>query len=1282
MVLQLLQSLLLTLWAQPTNLQVLGATSTQAAVSYVAPDTTTPCTLALTTGGVAAHDTNATLFSSANADLSRSTTITNGRKRIVTLGKRNSDLASDGKMYSRALFADSLYGLTVTCGSGVSTTFATTTPPPGAIFADPPPFNTDGWSNHGYPTMNFASSSSEYADPTTGTRIRPITTAGGYTANTDNTGVAIATPFTAYTGGTGWTNPGNILSNVIGTTAQASTTDPIVVWPDPSVQISLLFYRWDGTRQVTDFGIRAFAGASAGSAPDNQISFCLTLDGTNCMTGANTITISAASGAPVAYNTNGRVTTNFPTPMWSDWGKIVPMEHRPNWGDPVSFFGGSITVASGVATVATVNAIQSFDPSAVGKKIYIADSSPTCASNLCTIASFQSAGQVTLSETGLSVSTKKFYLLGFGVKIWKVNASGTVNISVGYEAQAAVGFGTAAAAHNCHSLTFTDFNGERARLCILQNSTAPFLYSVTDSRKSYYLGMGMQSGAVTDQPSTITELHYSGFSTWDPTDAKAFYVISPTISTGSKKSLFRVTYGGTGQAITNFCGAGGTCTYTADNMTWTNLGKASDGNNISARAAVACGTQYTDHSSFWGSWDGDSAVARGSGGYSAMYLAPGGQDGGPGWYLIVNPDATINKCIFTMNDPATGMRWNSHHALAGFNYPAGYILLSGNPLGRCPGGSLKLCGPWDLQPSHIWRSGAWSADTSLNWPIPADNTVYDRTCPTDIPAEYLAQIAESNPTGDPTTKCVTMRSKHPCYANAGITESMLWPCPPGGIGGSQYQLLKAGDFIQDKALPDATFFPNSEKFLLLKDPEDLGDGTYRMIFARDSIVESCNATLGDNNASSNTHATGATYMVGTKGNNFDKRTCIGSYVLLDAATGTTSLVGKTMGSGHTDMGRPVGTADTTRVSFVTNNPGSIPDSTVPGLATYPPSYITFAMTGFGNTGVSGINGQSYMKRTATEDLLAPWAIDAGNAAPNAGAQGESIFNDLGTRTIALQGGTTTVYKIGVTGNLRDEKYAPMWYWAGRYALNSISSASTGNQITDATPWAGCRAYKVNECRTGSSVGDLYVSVPGADTSTTLYSSQSYRLSPGAMSGFGILTTVHRRNLAKSEVNCDGCQLVTTALPSSGWHYPFHQAITDPNGVMSISNATGWFNGTFLAIMGYRLPSYTLDSRRRNTYENWPVWVPARSGATHARIRFGRDVNFYCIPSRLEACVTDGSVSPFAWVTSDSASLSPTSCGSGCTINVPVTVGVYYYRREWLSGGSVVQTGPTEVFVVN
>jgi hypothetical protein len=202
--------------SQAFSIQMLGATPTQAAFSYTAPDANA-CTVQESTDPTFAtvdHDVDPVLFPGSNSD-TRSGNLVNGTHRTIVVGFRGTATASDGKIYSRALQAATNHYLQVSCDNGqyyATYNFQTPNPPLGNTAPDYIPFNSSGFGNYGWPTINYTAPTSNVSanaqiDPLTGFQLQRWTGAGD--------GGDLLTGWGSWNGlvdlaGT-WTSPTNIL---------------------------------------------------------------------------------------------------------------------------------------------------------------------------------------------------------------------------------------------------------------------------------------------------------------------------------------------------------------------------------------------------------------------------------------------------------------------------------------------------------------------------------------------------------------------------------------------------------------------------------------------------------------------------------------------------------------------------------------------------------------------------------------------------------------------------------------------------------------------------------------------------------------------------------------------------------------------------------------------------------------------------------------------------------------------------------------------------------------
>jgi hypothetical protein len=288
--------------------------------------------------------------------------------------------------------------------------------------------------------------------------------------------------------------------------------------------------------------------------------------------------------------------------------------------------------------------------------------------------------------------------------------------------------------------------------------------------------------------------------------------------------------------------------------------------------------------------------------------------------------------------------------------------------------------------------------------------------------------------------------------------------------------------------------------------------------------------------------------------------------------------------------------------------------------------------------------------------------------------------------------------VNVTGDLYEgtesttlaRKYIPTYASCSAKALLDISSSATGNVIDGSAGdnYEYCIAEQVNECRTGSSVDDIFVNCP--DTPIVCGSGLISSPTDNAQACVGSLAT-HEFGaiqilMDRPHQNAKGIRRgLYTLIPrfhqSSLWNnrmYP--DDVSDGSGRWAMLPMRA-SNGDASAFSYLIPPTGPMDTIRRDLFVQVPVTLnpPASLSVNNAIIEFGYDENFYCT-TRQEVCVAAASNNPYFWA---HESFSGVSCASNCTINIPAVSGkMLYYRWKYRDAGdAVLATSGTQVIAV-
>jgi hypothetical protein len=290
---------------------------------------------------------------------------------------------------------------------------------------------------------------------------------------------------------------------------------------------------------------------------------------------------------------------------------------------------------------------------------------------------------------------------------------------------------------------------------------------------------------------------------------------------------------------------------------------------------------------------------------------------------------------------------------------------------------------------------------------------------------------------------------------------------------------------------------------------------------------------------------------------------------------------------------------------------------------------------------------------------------------------------LGTGATSISG-QLYKYVFGDWGGLHRKQLETL-ATAGDQMLTDISSPATGSVLgtTSGDSYKYCVAYAVNECRNGSSIGDVYVNTPSLDSLQCLGEGGQRGLCvsnmPEANGAFQFGWTANTVGLAVGD----------PATLGLGYSRKVSGLFAGPRGWGKLFKVLpdaswGFINPGLGTLMVKIPPTPALDGVDRSTFVGAPISItpPGGSGIATATVEFGyveqgTPTQYYCT-SRREACVAVASTvtdaTPFQYKTTDSYTKAP--CATSCTITLPVLpVHVAYFQVKFYDGsGSFVQNG--------
>jgi hypothetical protein len=395
---------------------------------------------------------------------------------------------------------------------------------------------------------------------------------------------------------------------------------------------------------------------------------------------------------------------------------------------------------------------------------------------------------------------------------------------------------------------------------------------------------------------------------------------------------------------------------------------------------------------------------------------------------------------------------------------------------------------------------------------------------------------------------------------------------------------------------------------------------------------------------------------------------IGTGFIIDPATLTSYYINTQSLRGHASILSQ--SAGTTTMVAVGNPPAAVSVYAVVknrpwNLLGNPWDYFVGSTPVFSGFQQNATLQQSYIKcdHWALAGVPNKYCYDFHHLDPSGGVAPEEPGQTQGTAlSLTLVGGTAHVYTAVITGTV-DIKHFPLLIHAGDKQLIDISSAATGNQITDSTTWKYCIAYNAGECRTGSSAvsgsGLVYLSLPQVDNQTgSCELSQISRHVPCVFAGPTTATSFTQSDLGSTDP--DGTKIVTFGhgmmLTPAQYVY---SAILPVGNQLLFTQFLG--NGYHTGLVVMDAPTATAQP----TSGYVPIQVSYSSSSWYVQFgyeEYGNPVSgqFYCTP-RQENCKVAGSTlsasTPFYF-----ASETMTAAGSGAKVIVPKQRGMLLFYQ--------------------
>jgi len=1230
--------------AAPTKISV-QATSTQAVLSFAVSDPTR-CQVQIYSDAAETHvvdDTNSALFAGSQ-QCNRAGSAIAGVQVSFVGGLRTSQRASDGKLHSRALAAQTTYYYAITDQvdqQSAQGSFSTSTLPLGNLYPEQPPFDATAWDNRAYPQFDWTIGQRNQAlvDPTTGQIVKRLTFAGDGYANSQNSTDGLGAPLaTGMVAAGACSNPANL--NGSGASFAHCTGAAKIFMPIPAFQMTGtgVFKNWYPRFNVDDLLLYIYGSAdpTAIGAGDgsNTLSICLAQSASGpCISHSFTVSLQSTATATGTL----KVPASAPAPVFANWG------YTPLHGDvvptpgTVSVSGNNVALTNPGQSYTSANAFNVDWPA--GSPIYIQGSSAWgCTNNYCTIASIQSAVQLTTVESCSTScpASANYEGRAFGFQILRGGGSGSVSVSFGFEADMSTSWSAIedGLPQHCNSNPVTVTNDAagiayagyslQGYICTFSNEWAGTAYwlFISKDQKGEPLGesrpLGIAGIPASQSWSSNGASFPSGanisFAGWNATDGTKF-MASASYGSGATALLVTAQYdstltgcspaymnwGGAQRYVPAYSNPVTTC-FTYMNLTNPSANPPMDLRSQMVRAYASYNPGF-DLSGF------ALGAVTVTGGYARACMG-----------AIGGGDRDLQVCAAF--DEASGNLLQIFDSFSKYPGRWGYVhgpihglgkyhsLTLDHPYPNSASATNALYGPFEMAVTAVNRAGFgqtanWTYAGSGLGTSMAANEAY--ACPTGL-AAYLVNL------GAVGAHCIQVKvSSEPCSHTpgtaaiypSGLTEAQQFPCTStdGSVvtnpGWSKLQNLAVGDWVR----PNENYNDYDEVFIVAE-KDLISASEINLWLVRGGGVWTNNAqpaygTIGSVHADGISLAMTANSILAAANWMMDATDPTATWVPDNPALVLVHGVQAVGSSASNKISVAVDLQDQTKYAGFYDSPAAQQImQPLPDIGVVNPLWVGSA---------SGYTGaiQQYMNndQLSASSWDRRWVVNYRHLNPSAGNGPEYRSSPGATDVLTPVAGTVQVYKITdpYSGGAPDPKQLPFVLFAGRFLLHDVSSPNTAsNTITDGTSFAACYAINAGECVMGSSTGDHYVSVPFAAGENQCLTNQYEEVAPCFFNASAVAGKIQQFDVSGA---FEGAGLrqrtLSTAFTGIGGQYQYSAPKMSPDGAWMFVPCW-WLNGVRSEVCAVSMPPFpSSDSVARTGFVPHDVYV---SGAPGDQVR--------------------------------------------------------------------------------